>query len=82
MALADQCWNMNSPVRALTVTAIGLIPAEELGEQLDLFDSGADRRARLERLDLAMDAIRAKYGRKAILPASVPGHTLKRADIQ
>jgi DNA polymerase-4 len=82
MALADQCWNMNSPVRALTVTAIGLIPAEELGEQLDLFDSGADRRVRLERLDLAMDAIRAKYGRKAILPASVPGHTLKRADIQ
>ena len=62
---------MDSPVRALTVTAIYLIPAEEAGAQLDLLSQEADgKRERLERLECAMDAIRAKYGSGAIAPAS------------
>ena len=64
---------MSSPVRALTVTAIYLIPADEAGAQLDLFSADLDaKRRRLERLEGAMDMIRAKYGPGAIAPASTP----------
>ena len=73
MELAGGCWNMSSPVRALTVTAIYLLPAEEAVAQLDLFSAGREeKRRRLERLEGAMDAIRAKYGPGAISPASTP----------
>ena len=72
-ALAEGCWNMDSPVRALTVTAIYLLPAEESGAQLDLLAGEENRRReRLEKLEGTMDAIRAKYGAGAIFPASVP----------
>ncbi len=73
MELADCCWNMANPVRALTVTAIYLLPAEAAGTQLDLFSADRDKkRQRLERLEEAMDVIRAKYGAGAIAPASAP----------
>ncbi len=73
MDLADSCWNMANPVRALTVTAIYLIPAKEAGTQLDLFSANQEeKRRRLERLEGAMDVIRAKYGPGAIAPASTP----------
>ena len=72
--LAQECWNMNNPVRALTVTALSLIPEEEAGAQMDLLgDSGqAQHREKLERLECAMDSIRAKFGKSAISPASAP----------
>ena len=76
MALADQCWSMDRPVRALTVTAIYLIPAEEAAAQLELWDAPRQhQRERRERLEQAMDAIRAKYGGRAIQPASAPRGT-------
>ena len=73
MALAESCWNMACPVRALTVTALYLLPQEEAGAQLDLL-AGAqeEKRERLERLEGTMDAIRAQYGKGAIAPASAP----------
>ena len=71
MALADGCWNMERPVRALTVTALYLIPEEEAGAQLELWSGEQEaRRARLERLEHTLDDIRAKYGKGAISPAS------------
>ena len=71
--LADSCWNMAAPVRALTVTAIYLIPEEDAGLQMDLL-AGAEtqKRERLEKLEGTLDAIRAKYGKGAIAPASAP----------
>ena len=73
MELADSCWNMTSPVRALTVTAIYLVPIDEVGAQMDLFSVGQDtKRMRLERLEGTLDLIRAKYGPGAIAPASTP----------
>jgi len=73
MSLAEECWNMNSPVRALTVTAIYLLPADEAGAQLDLLAVDQNqKRERLERLEGTLDAIRAKYGKGAIAPASAP----------
>jgi len=73
MELAEGCWNMDRPVRALTVTAIYLIPEEEAGAQLDLFSADrVEKRERLEKLEGALDAIRAKYGKGAIASASSP----------
>ena len=73
MELAESCWNMDSPVRALTVTALYLLPAEEAGVQMDLLgDERSKKRERMEKLAGAMDSIRAKYGKGAIAPASCP----------
>ena len=71
MELAESCWNMGKPVRALTVTAIYLLPEGEAADQQSLFDSGeTERRDRLERLERTMDEIRKRYGRRAIGLAS------------
>ena len=73
MELAEGCWTMERPVRALTVTAIALIPEEEASVQQTLFSGGGEeKRARLERLARTTDAIRAKYGPGAIGMASEP----------
>ena len=71
MGLAKSCWNMDHPVRALTVTAISLVPEEEAAAQLDLLalDQGR-KRERLEKLEETMDSIRAKYGKASISHAS------------
>lgn len=73
MELADSCWNMSNPVRALTVTGIYLLPAEEAGAQMDLFSCGQEeKRSRLKKLESTLDAIRAKYGPGSIASASTP----------
>ena len=71
MALISESWNMAaSPIRALTLTASGLLPEDEAGEQLDLFSSSSPRqRDRREELEKAMDAIREKFGKGSIQPA-------------
>ena len=35
--LLEGTWNWSAPLRAMTITAAGLVPEEEAGEQLDLF---------------------------------------------
>ena len=73
MELAESCWNMENPVRALTVTAISLLPADEVVCQMELWSSGVEQqRERLEKLEGTMDVIRAKYGNSAIQLASAP----------
>ena len=66
MELADQLWTPPSPIRALTVTAIHLVPEGEAYQQEDLFADPAPRRERQEQLEAAMDRIRGKYGSGAI----------------
>lgn len=74
MSLARQSWNWNSPVRAMTVTALYLVPDGEAGCQMDLLTQkeAEEKREKLERLERCMDSIRAKYGRSAISSASAP----------
>ena len=77
--LAQESWNMNNPVRALTVTALTLIPEGQAGAQMDLL-SETDQtlhREKLERLENAMDSIRAKFGKGAISAASTPPNSRK-----
>ena len=75
MSLAESCWDMSHPVRALTVTAIYLVSEEEVGQQIDLFSQGdLARRQKLERLEGTLDQIRSRYGKDSIASASSPLH--------
>ena len=70
MELLEQSWTPKAPVRALTVTAQNLMPAQQAGEQLDLFSPDASpKREKVEKIERAMDGIRGKFGREAISPA-------------
>ena len=63
LALVEQLWRPPAPVRALTVTAIHLIPGEEAFEQVDLFTAAdAPKREKQEKLEAAMDRLRGRYG--------------------
>ena len=67
MTLAEQLWSPPSPVRAMTVTAIHLVRAEDAYEQVDLFTApAAPQKKKQEKLEGAMDQIRQKYGSRAI----------------
>lgn len=71
LALIEESWNVPSPIRALTVTGQNLLPEGEAAEQLSLFAREAiDRRDKLEKLERAVDGLRARFGRGAVGPAS------------
>ena len=71
--LARERWNMDKPVRALTVTALYLSAEEDICPQLDLiYAPHQQKREKLERLEAAMDQIRSRYGKTAIASASTP----------
>ena len=67
MALLSKCWNVNKPIRMLTVTAHQLLPADQAFFQTDWFHPAAgaaqERRTRLEE---TVDLVRKKYGRSAL----------------
>ena len=67
MELIDKMWKPSSPVRLLSVTALALTDAVETYEQTDLFAPQQPvENARRERLELAVDGIRKRYGGGAI----------------
>ena len=60
--LVHQLWKPPTPIRAMTVTAIHLVPEGQAYEQVDLF-TPVPRKDKQERLEGAMDQIRKKYGK-------------------
>ena len=67
MELIDKAWKPGTPVRLLSVTALALTDSLETYEQADLFaPRQPEENARRENLERAVDAIRKKYGGKAI----------------
>ncbi len=64
LSIVQASWRMNAPIRMLMVTAAGL--STDGTAQLSLFDMGAEKRCQNEKLDSAVDAIRAKFGESAI----------------
>ncbi len=65
--LIQSAWSWSAPLRAMTITAAGLLPEEEAGEQLDLFaPQAAERRGKQEKLEKTMDQLRARYGTNVI----------------
>ena len=76
MELADCIWKPPSPLRLLSVTALSLTDRLETYEQVSLFvPQQSAGEAKLERLEETVDAIRKKYGGKAI----AYGDTLSQA---
>jgi len=72
MGILARSWKPGAPIRAITLTASGLVPEGEAAEQLDLFQSAApQRRDKVEKLERAMDAIRSKYGKGAVIVAAL-----------
>ena len=68
-ALLRANWQMDKPVRLLSVTAAGLLPEEQSCEQLSLFES-ADALAQRERqrkLDQTVDALRQRFGDQSVI---------------
>ena len=67
MELLDAAWRYPNPIRLLSVTAIHLTAEAESYEQVDLFGQAAARHSeKQEKIERAMDAIRGKYGSRAI----------------
>ena len=67
MELTNQLWKPPAPIRALTVTAIHLLPEGSAYEQVDLFTAAAaPQREKQEKLEAAMARIRGKFGSGAI----------------
>ena len=81
MELIDKAWKPGSPIRLLSVTALALTDAQETYEQTDLFapqqEAGDAKRENLER---AVDAIRKKYGGKAISYGEASDRVLHTGD--
>lgn len=72
MELLERSWSPGAPVRALTVTAQNLLPADQTGEQLDLLSPGASpKRDKVEKIERTMDGLRGKYGKEVISSARV-----------
>ncbi len=59
--IIESSWNLQNPIRLLTITGINLCDEDE-DIQLSLFDSGSHDKEKGEKMERAMDDIRAKFG--------------------
>ena len=69
MELIHQHWRIGNPIRALTVGVTKLMPADQVIEQVSLFDIASNRRAareKQEKLEALVDALRQKHGESSI----------------
>ena len=64
-------YDMKTPVRSITITAINLC-AEDSPVQLD-FSGGFEKHMRTDRIERTADGIRRRFGKAAIMPASLLG---------
>ena len=68
--LIKENWSMQKPIRMLTVTAINLT-THDYTEQISFFEDIKKPDAKQQQLERAMDGIRDKYGKSAILSANI-----------
>ncbi len=67
MELIQSSWNLNAPIRMLTITAANLVANDDAGEQLSFFGGTKNEsREKQEHLETALDSIRSKFGRSAV----------------
>lgn len=78
MALLRAHWQMDKPVRLLSVTAANLLPEAQSCEQLSLFDSAdaIQRRDKQLKLDQTVDELRRRFGNQSVIFA----HSVKKKD--
>lgn len=67
MELIQSNWNLNAPIRMLTITGSNLVSDGFPCEQLSLFDTGdCKQRKKQEQLENALDSIRSKFGNGSV----------------
>ena len=77
MEIVLSAWRIGAPIRMLTVTASGLVHADEVVEQIGFFDGERDEeRKKTEKLETALDRLRAKFGSGAVKSGAVLGNEL------
>ena len=66
LELIRASWNLSAPIRMLTITGVNLTD-QDIGEQLSLEGGNSfERRERRERLESALDQVRARYGKESV----------------
>ena len=78
MGLILESWDLQRPIRMITITGASLVEEGEASEQLSLFsnDSQQEKRRKREQLETAMDQIRHRYGKSSIGLAGTIGNDL------
>lgn len=67
MEVIEANWRIGKPIRLITITAQNLLPFEDTAvEQTSLFDTEVKQTKKAEKLELAMDEIRARYGSHSV----------------
>ena len=76
--IIKSCWNLNSPIRMLTITGSNLIPEDQdVGEQLSFFDiEERNNKEKRQKLEATIDKIREKFGKNAVSFASTINNDL------
>ncbi|MBQ6118116.1 MAG: DNA polymerase IV [Clostridia bacterium] len=64
--LLRSCWDLNSPVRLLSVTGSGLIGADDDYMQFDLFSQKENDPEKQGKIEDTIDTIRKRYGKNSI----------------
>lgn len=78
MSLLEELWDWSKPIRALTVTASGLLLPQEGGRQLDLFHPEQEQQHKRQlQLEQTVDELRGKFGKDIIRPAMGLGKTAR-----
>lgn len=62
--LIKKSWNFANPVRMISVTGTGLIKADEVREQISLFDEDYTARKKTESVEKTLDKLKNKFGDK------------------
>lgn len=70
-------WKAEKPIKMITVTAVNLVNADTVSEQIDMFgDNNDNERRKLETKEATVDKIRERFGMNSILKASVMDNDL------
>ncbi len=69
--LLNEIWHIGKPIRALTVTASGIVPESMATTQLSFFESGQKKHEKLEKIESAMDKIRERFGHDSLVSGAV-----------
>ena len=72
MEIIRSSWNLNAPIRMLTITGENLTDADGAGEQISLFpQENAEKLERQEQLERTLDHIRGKFGHDSVSVAGI-----------
>lgn len=72
MEIIRSSWNLNAPIRMLTITGGNLTDADGTGEQISLFpEENAAELEKQEHLERTLDHIRGKFGHDSVAVAGI-----------